>query len=370
MFLQLNKLIEKVEKINNDIKYKELKNFWLNFYSLEEKRTPINMTLTMAFFAKNLGINLIEHYYNPKKYIENSLKIIQFQDKEIHDDKLKGPIVITFGEAFEASLFGVKPIFKHDVDPWLGQPIIKNKEDYDDLIYPDFYESGVMPIVHSIYENAEKIVAGRIPVVFERWDRSPWGLAVHLRGLGGLFMDTVHHPDLVHKFLKFLTESRIRWEREKEKFLGIRTEQSQLSNDEVDGKIISPKIYKNFAYPYEKKLSDFYPKGISYFHSCGDITPFIDLIKTIKGLKRLTISHLTDFNKAIDIIGRKMIFQKRIDPTILPFGNVQTIKKSMIETLNVDKEIFMEIDPGPVMDVPVEKVQTWLKLSRELITNN
>jgi uroporphyrinogen-III decarboxylase len=371
MTMHLKKLINKVENINKDVKYEELNKFWNNFYSLkEENRVPINITLTMAFFAKNLGIDLIDHYHNPKKYVEDSLKIIQFQDKEIKDDKVKGPIVITFGEAFEASLFGVNPIFKHDVDPWLGQPIIKNEEDLDDLTYPDFYTSGVMPMVHSIYETAEKIVADRIPVIFERWDRSPWGLAVHLRGLGGLFIDTVHHPDLVHKFLKFLTESRMRWEREKERFLGIRTEKSRLSNDEVDGKTISPKIYENFAYPYEKELANFYPKGISYFHSCGDITPFLDLIMKTKGLRRLQISHITDFNTAIDKIGRKMVFEKRIDPTILPFGDVQTINKSIIETLKDGEGVFMEIDPGPVMAFPVEKVQTWLRLTRKLMAKN
>lgn len=366
--MNIKKLIDKVEKINKDIKYEELNKFWNNFYSLnEDNRVPINITVTMAFFAKNLGMNLIEHYQNPIKYVEDSLKIIQFQDKEINDDKVKGPIVITFGEAFEASLFGVNPIFKHDVDPWLGQPIIKNEEDFDHLTYPDFYESGLMPMVHSIYETAEKIVVGRIPVIFERWDRSPWGLAVHLRGLGGLFKDTIYHPDLVHKLLKFLTESRMRWEREKEKFLGIRIENSRLSNDEVDGKTISPKIYENFAHPYERELANFYPKGISYFHSCGDITPFLDLIIRIRGLKRLHISPATDFNTAIAKIGRKMVFQKRLDPTILTFGDAQNIKKNILETLKIGEGTHMEIDPGPVMDVPVKKVKTWLKIARNIL---
>jgi len=90
MTLHLKKLIHKVEKINKDVKYEELKKFWNNFYSLkEENRVPINITFTMAFFAKNLGIDLIEHYHNPKKYVEDSLKIIQFQDKEVKDDKVK-----------------------------------------------------------------------------------------------------------------------------------------------------------------------------------------------------------------------------------------------------------------------------------------
>ncbi|MFX0208623.1 MAG: uroporphyrinogen decarboxylase family protein [Candidatus Hodarchaeota archaeon] len=367
--MNLKKLIDKVEKINNDLKYEELKRFWNRFYSLkEENRVPITITLTMAFFAKNLGINLIEHYHKPEKYVEDSLKIIIFQDKEINDDKIKGPIVITFGEAFEASLFGVNPIFKRDVDPWLGQPIIKNEEYLDDLTYPDFYKSGLMPMVHSIYETAERITDGRIPVIFERWDRSPWGLAVHLRGLGGLFKDTIHHPDLVHKFLKFLTESRMRWEREKEKYLGIRVEKSRLSNDEIDAQTISPKIYENFAYPYEEELSNFYPKGISYFHSCGNIIPFLDFIIRIRGLKKLHISPATDFKMAIDKIGKKLVYQKRLDPTVLAFGDSQTIKSCIKENLKIGKEIFMEIDPGPVMDVPVEKVKTWLKISKKAIS--
>ncbi|MFX0132859.1 MAG: uroporphyrinogen decarboxylase family protein [Candidatus Hodarchaeota archaeon] len=367
--MHFKKLIDKVEKINNDIKYEELNKFWNRFYSLKENRIPINITFTMAFFAKNLGINLIEHYKNSKKYVEDSLKIIIFQDKEINDDKVKGPIVINFGEAFEASLFGVNPIFKHDIDPWLGQPIIKNEEDLNDLKYPDFYNSGLMPMVHSIYETAEKIVAGRIPVIFERWDRSPWGLAVHLRGLGGLFIDSIHHPDLVHKLLKFLTESRMRWEREKERFLGIRIEKSRLSNDEVDGKIISPIIYENFAYPYEKELANFYPKGISYFHSCGNITPFLDYIIRIRGLKRLHISPVTDFKIAIDKIGKKMVFQKRMDPNIIAFGDESSMKISIKETLKIGQNIFMEIDPGPVMDVPIENIKRWVKITKKEISN-
>ena len=49
------------------------------------------------------------------------------------------------------------------------------------------------------------------------------------------------------------------------------------------------------------------------------------------------------------------------------FGDVQKIKKGIIETLKVGEGTYMEIDPGPVMDVPVEKVQTWLEIARKLI---
>jgi len=108
------------------------KTFWNNFYSLRaHERTPIIVTLTMSFFAKNLGIDLISHYANPKKYVKDSLEIIRFQHEQIKDDTMKGPIEIAFGEAFESSLFGVNPVFKHDRDPWVGKHIIRDEGDID-----------------------------------------------------------------------------------------------------------------------------------------------------------------------------------------------------------------------------------------------
>ena len=366
----LGRLIDRVEKINKHPQYEGLRDFWNNFYSLKEDRTPIIVTLAMAFYAKNLALNLVSHYKRPEDYVEDSLRIILFQHKEVKDDRMKGPIVVTFGEAFEASLFGVRPKFTPDRDPILGKPVIRNEEDLDSLDYPDFYESGLMPKVHRIYETAEKIVRGRIPVVFERWDRSPWGLAVHLRGLPELLKDTIRNPDLVHKLLRFLTESRKRWEREKERFLGEKTERSRISDDEVDGKTISAKTYENFAYPYENELASFYPKGIFYFHSCGDITPFLDLILKIRGLRRIHVSPATDLKTAVDKIGRKMVLHKRMDPVNdLVLCNSQGMKTRIEEALRVGKGTLMEIDQGPIVDAPLEKVKTWLRVARDAISS-
>lgn len=367
--MQLKRLIEKVEKLIGDPKYQELKGFWNDFYAMKEtNRIPIRITLTMRFFAKNLGINLVEHYQKPKKYIEDSLKILIFQHEEIPDDRVKEGIVIRFGEAFESSLFGSKPTFKPDIDPMLGKPIIKTEEDIDALDCPDFYESGPMPKILKIYETAEKMLKRQIPVFFERWDRSPWGTAVHLRGLSELLMDTFRNPDFVHKLLTFITESRMKWEREKEKFLGAKTERASLYSDEVDAQVISPKMYQVFAYPYEKKLAEFYPKGIFYFHSCGDITSFLDTIATIRGLRRLHISPATNFETTVCKLGRRFVFQKRFHPiSDLDLCDTKTMESKIREVLKVRGETSMELDPGPIQDVSIEKIRTWIKVARKTI---
>ena len=365
----LNRLIYKVERINRQ--YGNLRSFWKDFYSLKtENRTPIIVTLTMSFLAKNLGLDLVDHYEKPERYIEDSLRIISFQHSEIKDDRIVGSIVIAFGEAFEPSLFGVTPIFSPDKDPAPGRPILKREEDLDDLDYPDFYESGLMPKVHRIYETAQKITEGRIPIKFEKWDRSPWGLAVHLRGLAELLKDTVRNPEFVHRLLKFLTESRKRWEKEKERFLDTEIRRSRISDDEVDAKLISLKTYETFAHAYEKDLADFYPEGIFYFHSCGDITPFLSPISKIRGLRRIHISPATSFQTALREIGRTMVFHKRMDlVNDLALCDAETMQSKVEDVLRTGKDAFMELDPGPVMDVPVEKVRTWITSARKAISD-
>ena len=367
--MQLNGLIEKIEKRICDPKYEELKSFWNNFYSFKEKcRVPLRVTLTMRFFANNLGINLVNHYRKPEKYLEDSLRILQFQHEEILDDRLEKGIVVNFGEVFESSLFGSKPTFISDMDPLLGTPIIETEHDLENMSYPDFYRSGLMPIVIETYETAERIVKGRIPVFFENWGRSPWGVAFHLRGFQNLLEDVYERPDFAYKLLSFITESRIRWEKEKERYLGKKIERAQLQNDEVHSEILSPEIYKEFAYPYEKKLADFYPKGIFYFHSCGNITPFLDTITTIRGLTLLHISPVTDFGMAVRRFGEKFVFQKRMDPiSDVEQSDAVTMEQRIRETLRIGKQARMELDPGPIQNASLKKVKEWISLARKVI---
>jgi uroporphyrinogen-III decarboxylase len=367
--VQLNGLIEKIEKRICDPEYEELKSFWNNFYSFKETyRVPIRVTLTMRFFANNLGIDLVNHYRKPEKYVEDSLRILQFQHEKILDDRLKKGIVVNFGEVFESSLFGSKPTFKSDMDPLLGAPIIETEHDLENMDYPDFYRSGLMPNIIETYETAERIVKGRIPVLFENWGRSPWGVAFHLRGFQNLLEDVHERPDFAHKLLSFITESRIRWEKEKERYLGIKIERASLQNDEVHSKILSPEIYKEFAYPYEKKLADFYPKGIFYFHSCGNITPFLDTITTIRGLTLLHISPVTDFSTAARKFGKKLVFQKRMDPiSDVEQSDAVTMERRIRETLKIGKQTRMELDPGPIQNASLKKVKKWISLARKVI---
>ena len=370
--MQLENLIARAETVLRDPRYEELREFWNRFYALKEPdRIPIKITLTTAFFARHLGFDLVDHYWKPERYVEDSLRILGFQHEVIPDDRVINGIVLNFGEVFEASLFGSEPFFTSDRDPWIGKPAIKAEEDLENLDYPDFYKSGLMPKVLEVYETAQRMLKDKIPVFFERWDRSPWGIAVHLRGLDRLLKDTVQNQQLVHKLLAFITESRIRWEKEKEAYLGTETVRASLANDEVDARLMSPRAYRTFAYPYEKKLADFYPEGIFYFHSCGDITPFLETIASIRGLGRLHISPATDFKTAVERFGRNLVFEKRVHPVKdLELCGAKTMERRIREILKTGAGTFIELDPGPIESGPIEKIKTWIMVARKTIESH
>ena len=365
--MNLTHMVDAVEKILAEPRYHRLKSCWSRFYNLTNVgKKLIKITFTMQFFAHELKFNLVDHYHRPEQYIEDSLNVLAFQHQQIDDDRLLTGIVINFGEAFEPSLFGLQPLFYADRDPaFRHEPIIKHVDDLQKLKHPDFYTSGLMPKILKVYETAEKIVDGRIPIHFERWDRGVIGLAIHLRGFVNLLRDTVRRPRFVHDFMDFLTESRIHWECEREKYLGKRVEAGRIADDEVGTDLISPRVYETFVHPYERRLAEFYPKGISYFHSCGNITPFLNQIAQLPGLQRIQISPVTDFRQAIKVLKNEVVYQKRFMPT--DFDQHETHMKNQIQgVMNQTKELNVELDPGPIINNPVNKITRWIKLTREL----
>ena len=251
--------------------------------------------------------------------------------------------------------------------PIVPNPPIKTEEDLETLPYPDFYTSGLMPHVLEVHNTAEKLLKGRIPVFFERWDRGPWGIAIQLRGFTELIKDTLRRPEFVHKLLTFITEARMRWEREKERYLGTKAWQGSLADDEVTADLLSPRIYRTFAYPYERKLAEFYPNGIFYFHSCGDLTPFLDTIKTIPGVRRILISPHTDFNTAVNTFGNTVIYQKRMHPIDDVLRCPPTLMEHKLKNvLEIGKGQHLELDPGPIVEASTNTISEWINITRRL----
>ena len=369
--MDIKRLLEETSKIERDPRYQKLKEFWKDFYSKEQPgRVPVTVDMSIAFWAKMLDMNLLEVFEKAEKHVEYQLRAKIFRHREFRDDaQFWGGVAVSFGNALEASLLGVRPVFRPDTDPWRGQPPIRSEDDLEKLRFPDFYRSGLMPKVHEFYEKIRKIVGKDVGIAFPGCVRGLWGLANDLRGMRNIVVDTFRNPDFVHRMMRFLTEYRIRFEKERAAFLGTEVRRGILGNDEVNCDMISPRIYDEFIFPYEQKLAEFYPEGISYYHSCGNLTPILDRITRLRGLRRLHISPWTDFGVAVEKLGSKVIYQRRLHPVDdVLLRTPDEMMKVVKHNLKIGHGLKMELAAGAFGTGPLERIQTWINVARKAVT--
>lgn len=255
-----------------------------------------------TIWAKVFNFNVKDYYTKPEAYILNYFKsmIALF---EMNDDTTIDKVIPFWpGTSFESSLFGMETVYHDHEDPWVGREVaIKEKSDLDKLVFPDFYKSGLMPLIHRFYEDVNNLLAPwGCRMDFPHITRAPYGIAFHLRGFADLAMDMMDDPEWMHKLMRFITDSRKKWYEDRAKFLNEPIPKVQLFNDEVDCNVISPKIYRDFIWPYEKELSEFHG-GVAYWHSCGNIAPVLELIRQIPNVDMINISSWTDYHIAAEL---------------------------------------------------------------------
>ena len=85
-----------------------------------------------------------------------------------------------------------------------------------------------------------------------------------------------------------------------------------LHEDDVNCLLISPKHYEEFVFPYEKRIAKMY--GKVSFHSCGKLTPILDLIASLPGLCRINISPWTDLEQVVEKLPKQVVLSIDMHP--------------------------------------------------------
>jgi uroporphyrinogen-III decarboxylase len=281
----------------------------------KEKRIPITADWYRMQWSKLFNFDITDYYTNPVEYLKLTLKIDIFRFKNFEDDTpLLKTIPIFLGTAFEPSLFGVQVIYSQLHEPLFTSEgaILKNEKDFYKIKMPDFYTSGLMPLAHKFYEEIKKIAPNDYEVIFHKWGRGPFGIACALAGMENLLILLMSKPKIVHEIMRMITDARIEYTKNRRKFLNIIDNESTLWNDDASLPIISPSMYEEFCFPYDNELSIFYG-GLRWWHSCGNKTPFIPIIKKIKN--KIDFIELNcwndDLKRAIKDLGGEIPFLVR-----------------------------------------------------------
>jgi len=324
LFKQLRERVESEENIRNrllwDTRPATKEEGWMSTSALPSSGSKGNFWVFTgnSYWSRRLHLDLKEYFFNAETFLRANLEmaILHFDDYKDCSCVSKA-INWSPGVATETALMGVKVSYPSDKDPWESKdPILDDPAKLEMLEYPDFYISPFMAYVHRMYSEICEMVDKYAPdfkVNFPSIFRSPFAVACTLRGMENLLIDMYDNPDFVHRLMSYVTETRIRWEKERAVFLGQKIPAMKIGNDEVNCPTISPALYKEFILPYETKLLKFYGK-LDYFHSCGNITPLLESIKTLSPTL-LHISSWTDLRKAAEIFsGTSTRFEVWVHP--------------------------------------------------------
>jgi uroporphyrinogen decarboxylase len=284
---------------------------------------PVSLSLHHPFLASFAGVKIIEYFNDPRVMAEAQLRARRafFGLKNLYPDY----VIVA-----EASALGCKIKWQEDDSP-LVFPVVEEPEDVHKLEVPDCYHSAYMAVSIAAYRYMEALV-GEENVDFW-YCLGPFDLACLVRGQSRFFADIKLRPELAHEILEITTRTIIEWTKVREEIVGERFERVGLGDD-FPG-YLGPKLFKEFALPYIKRVFEAFPNRIHYWHSDGDTTSVLELIP------EMHVEVFNNFYPDADISE----FKRRIGNRVCLIGNIHPLKVMLRGTPEqVEKECKRQIE--------------------------
>lgn len=312
-------LIERVEQIAASDAIKSRAAHWQRYHAgtpgIKDPQGPLfTMDIGMPTWARILKFDINRYFSDTFTQIRYQLEMRIYHFEHFDDDTMVGMGigVSPLGTVLEPAILGAPIDYQPDTVPWVARsvPVINTPEELRGRPQPDFFKAGAMPTVHRMYAEAKEIMAvltgGRWGVGFPSAIRGILGLAQTLRGPHeNILMDMVDQPEFAHQVMRYVTDFRIHFARERAKFLGESIPLGHIGNDEVTVPVVSPSVYREFLLPYEIELAKFH-NGLTCWHSCGDTGPLVRLIREIPNIKQFYTGPWTNLDLVMSAFGSTM----------------------------------------------------------------
>ena len=223
--------------------------------------------------------------------------------------------VIDVDDATLAEACGASVIFRKTNVAAVDEkhPAISSLEEIDNLKLPDPLKDGRCC---EWLETTERLIdaVGDHVFVMGRADQGPFDLLALLRGPMEFMMDLLtEDEDVIRHALDWAAEAHIRFARAQ---LQAGAHATSMGDVYAGQSLVSPDIYRNLAFPYEKKVTDALKdlNGWYSIHICGKANLIIDAMgKT--GADILEIDWETDMGEARKAVPDDVVLMGNIDPS-------------------------------------------------------
>lgn len=323
-------------------------------------RVPVdlhNFMITPRF----LGItDYAEFFRNGEAMAEAQIKAWQRYGHDI--------LMIENGTAALAEACGVQVEYLKSSAPVAKKPAINSLDEVDKLKIPDPYKD---PLLSELLKATRIVVEeiGDQAYVMGRADQGPFSLACEIRGMGEFLLDLARGKNLekIHQLLDFCRKVS-------EIYVAAQIEQgahaSSIGDSPSGPDVISPQYYRDYAYPYVKKLvSSIKKKDITLaYHICGNSTPIIsDMVST--GAAIIEIDQKADQLVSKSAAAGKATLLGPIDPSeVMAHGTPELVMEKCNEALeNLSPGGGFILGPGCALppDTPDENIDAMMEAAKK-----
>jgi hypothetical protein len=370
-------MIDEIEKRIDSDENRRRKSFWDEdgLPVMDVKKIPIKVTPEIQMWGRLHGVSLVDFYKIPETYVYLQLKSKLYAFDNFKDDQpIDRNICMWYGSPFEGTLFGLPCVFSKNFEPEDDGVFLDKhcREVLKGIKKPDFYASGLMPLVHRMYDECKQILSENFELEFPDYIQTPLQLAFHLTGIENFLMQVIDDLEGINLLLTRLMDIRVEFRKERARFLGIELSPGIFDNDAVAAPMISPEIYRDIVWPIEKELS-VKEGGIVYWHSCGDTTKMMKWIRKLPDLRMCHVSAWCDCVKAAEVYGTEQALQVCVHPIreVLDatLSQMEERIKQIVGALG-DHRFYINADCiQACLDMPVQikKIQNWVETARRVI---
>jgi MtaA/CmuA family methyltransferase len=313
------------------------------------------LPITMMFACRRIGARYRDYCTDYKVLVEGQTRVAE---------DFRFDYVNTMSDpAREAADCGATVEYFDDQPVALveGQALLAEKRKLASLAIPDPLGGGRM-------HNGINAVAllkqgvGREKVV-EGWIEGPVAEAADLRGINTIMTDFFDDPGFVRDLFEFVVTMELRFAREQ-----IKAGADVIGIGDAAASLVGPPLYKDFVWPYEKKLIDgVHELGAKVrLHICGNTRRILEGMGKL-GCEIVDLDYLSPMSEGRAKMGPDQVLLGNVNPVqVLRNGDPSRVTAAVAECHRQAGPRFI-VGPGCEVprDTPPENLQAMCDYARD-----
>ena len=246
-------------------------------------RTP-NFDIVMAFGMRYIRKPLRGYHLDYRTLCEAHLAVMEAFDLDI--------VSIIADSYREAADLGAQVEYPEDGLPFCKTPLLSGQADLARFRLPDPIVGRRMGDAVAGVQLFREQVGGEVPIL--GWVEGALAQANILYGDQALMLSLYDRPDWVKDLLEICTEVEIAFAKEQ-----IMAGADMIGLGDAIASLISPKMYQEFALPYEKRIFQVVHEmgALARLHICGNTTRILSLMVE-SGADIIDIDWMVDIRQA------------------------------------------------------------------------